>query len=144
MTGEGGGGRTGRHAAGRAPEAPPPVLVQRPGPPDLVQVPGSPESPGSADLGPPPPLRPPLIVRRLVFIVVLVIVAASVVVTVLVGFRAGGYTLAFALFLASAARALLPAEYCLGLLVRSRRLDAATTLLLGVAVAVVAAIVPPG
>ena len=131
VTGEG-GGRTGRHAAGRAPEAPPPELVE------LVERSGPP------DLGPPPPLRPPLIVRRLVFIIVLVVVAASVVVTALVGFRAGGYTLAFALLLASAARALLPAEYCLGLLVRSRRLDAATTLLLGVAVAVVAAIVPPG
>ena len=125
MTGEG-GGRTGRHAAGPAPDAP------------------SPELSGSPEPGAVPPLRPPLIVRRLVFIVVLVIVAASVVVTALVGFRAGGYTLAFALLLASAARALLPAEYCLGLLVRSRRLDAATTLLLGVAVAVVAAIVPPG
>jgi hypothetical protein len=90
------------------------------------------------------PLRPPLIVRRAVFTVVLLMVAASVVVTAFVDFRLGGYVLAAALLLASVARTVLPPEYCLGLLVRSRRFDAMITLVLAVAVAVLAKIVPPG
>ena len=90
------------------------------------------------------PLRPPLIVRRAVFIVVLILVAASVAVTLFVDFRLGGYVLAGALLLASAARALLPPEYCLGLLVRSRRFDATVTLVLALAIAVLARVVPVG
>jgi len=74
--------------------------------------------------------------------VVLLLVAASVVVTAFVDFRLGGYVLAGALLLASAARALLPPEYCLGLLVRSRRFDATVTLVLGLTIAVLARVVP--
>jgi hypothetical protein len=71
-------------------------------------------------------------------------VAASVAVTALVDFRLGGYVLGAALLLASVARTVLPPEYCLGLLVRSRRFDATITLVLAVAVAVTAKVVPSG
>ena len=64
--------------------------------------------------------------RRLAFTAVLLTVAASVVVTVLVDFRAGGYVLAGACALAASFRAVLPEQYCLGLLVRSRRIDVTT------------------
>ena len=92
----------------------------------------------------PEPLSPPLFVRRLVFVAVLVTVAASVPVTLLAGFRPGGSVLAAALLMSSVARAVLPAQYCLGLLVRSRRADAITTAVLAVSVAICAAIVPDG
>jgi hypothetical protein len=91
-----------------------------------------------------PPLHPPLVVRRLVFVGVLVVMAVSVPVTVLAGFRAGGGVLSSALLMSSLARAVLPAEYCLGLLVRSRRLDVFTSFVLAVAVFVCAWIVPEG
>ena len=64
--------------------------------------------------------------------------------TVLVDFRAGGYVLAAACGLAASFRALLPEQYCLGLLVRSRRIDVTTAVVLALAVGVVAGIVPPG
>ncbi|HYY10658.1 MAG TPA: DUF3017 domain-containing protein [Kineosporiaceae bacterium] len=82
--------------------------------------------------------------RRLAFTAVLLTVAASVVVTVLVDFRTGGYVLAGACVLAASFRAALPEQYCLGLLVRSRRIDVTTALVLAVAVGLVAGIVPPG
>jgi hypothetical protein len=87
---------------------------------------------------------PPLQVRRSVFVFVLMIVAASVGLTLIRGFRVGGYVLAAALLTASVARAVLPPQYCLGLIVRSRRLDVLTTLVLAVTVAFAAAIVPGG
>jgi Protein of unknown function (DUF3017) len=80
--------------------------------------------------------------RRVAFTIVLVVLAASVLVTVLVDFRAGGYVLATSLGLAALFRAVLPERYCLGLLVRTRRLDVTTAAVLAVAVAVVAGIVP--
>ncbi len=80
--------------------------------------------------------------RRVVFTVVLVIVAISVAVTYAVDFRIGGYILAASLGLAAVCRAVLPERYCLGLLVRTRRMDATTAALLAVALAVVAGIVP--
>ena len=127
-----GGGR--HRAAEQAGRTGPPVRSD-PAPPTgdlpVVRIPDAPI-----------PLSPPLIVRRLVFTAVLVVVAASVLVTVLAGFRAGGTVLAGALLLAAVARAVLPAEYCLGLLVRSRQVDAAMSLVLAVAVAVCAWIVP--
>jgi hypothetical protein len=61
--------------------------------------------------------------RRIAFVAVLLVAASAVVVSVLVDSRAGGYTLAGALALAAALRALLPEKYCLGLLVRSRQVD---------------------
>jgi hypothetical protein len=82
--------------------------------------------------------------RRLAFTAVLLTVAASVAVTLLVDFRTGGYVLAGACALAASCRAVLPEQYCLGLLVRSRRIDVTTALVLAVAVGVVAGIVPPG
>jgi hypothetical protein len=82
--------------------------------------------------------------RRLAFTAVLVTVAASVVVTVLVDFRVGGYVLAGACVMAASFRAALPDKYCLGLLVRSRRIDVTTAIVLAVAVGAVAGIVPPG
>jgi hypothetical protein len=91
-----------------------------------------------------PPLSPSLVVRRLMFVGVLVVAALSVPVTVLVDFRAGAGVLAAALLMSSLARALLPAEYCLGLLVRSRRVDVLTSFVLAVAVFVCAWIVPSG
>ena len=81
-------------------------------------------------------------VRRLAFTAVLLVVAASVLVTVLVDFRLGGYVLAAALALSAGFRAGLPERYCLGLLVRSRRLDVLAAAVLAVGVAVFAALVP--
>lgn len=80
--------------------------------------------------------------RRTAFVVVLGVVALSVVVTWGIDFRLGGYVLAFALLLAAAFRAFLPARLCLGLLIRSRRLDVTMSLVLAVAVAVLARSVP--
>ena len=82
--------------------------------------------------------------RRLAFTAVLLTVAASVVVTVLVDFRTGGYVLAGACVLAASFRAALPEQYCLGLLVRSRRIDVTTAVVLAIAVGVVAGVVPAG
>ena len=80
--------------------------------------------------------------RRVAFVAVLCVVAASVIVTVTVDFRVGGYVLAAALGAAAVMRAVLPEEYCLGLLVRSRRVDVTIDALLAVAVFVGAQIVP--
>jgi hypothetical protein len=89
--------------------------------------------------------------RRIAFTVVLLVAAVSVVVTVgfrlggltLAGdFRRGGYLLAGALGLAALMRAVLPERYCLGLLVRSRRVDVLAAAALAVAVALTARIVP--
>jgi hypothetical protein len=81
-------------------------------------------------------------VRRLAFTAVLLVVAVSVATTVLVDFRLGGYLLAGALALSAAFRAGLPERYCLGLLVRSRRVDVVAAAVLAVAVAVLANAVP--
>jgi hypothetical protein len=63
---------------------------------------------------------------------------------VLVDFRVGGYVLAGACVMAASFRAALPEQYCLGLLVRSRRIDVTTAIVLAVAVGAVAGIVPAG
>lgn len=80
--------------------------------------------------------------RRLAFTAVLLVLAASVAVTVRYSVRGGGYLLAASLGLAALFRAVLPEQYSLGLLVRTRRIDVTTALVLAVAVAVVAGIVP--
>ena len=80
--------------------------------------------------------------RRIAFVVVLGVVALSVLATVTWSFRLGGYLLGAALLLAATMRLVLPAKYCLGLLVRSRRLDVLTAVVLGVAVLVVVYLVP--
>jgi DUF3017 family protein len=80
--------------------------------------------------------------RRVAFTIVLVVLAVSVAVTYVVDFRAGGYILAGSLGLAALFRALLPERYCLGLLVRTRRMDVVTAAVLAVSVAVVAGVVP--
>ncbi|HVN11736.1 MAG TPA: DUF3017 domain-containing protein [Kineosporiaceae bacterium] len=80
--------------------------------------------------------------RRVAFTLVLVVLALSVAVTVVVDFRAGGYVLAASLGLAALFRAVLPERYCLGLLVRTRRMDVTAAVVLAVAVAVLAGIVP--
>jgi hypothetical protein len=80
--------------------------------------------------------------RRLAFVGVLLVAGLSVVLTVAVDFRVGGYVLAAALAGAAVLRATLPEKYCLGLLVRSRRIDVAIDAALAVAVAVSAQIVP--
>ena len=80
--------------------------------------------------------------RRVAFTIVLAVVAISVAVTYFVDFRAGGYLLAAALGLSALCRAVLPERYCLGLLVRTRRVDVVTAAVLAAAVAVVAGIVP--
>jgi hypothetical protein len=87
---------------------------------------------------------PSLPVRRAAFAVVLLLVACSLPVTLLAGFRAGGYVLALAALTGGTARAFLPEYLCLGLLVRSRRQDAATLFALGAAVAVATRILPGG
>jgi hypothetical protein len=80
--------------------------------------------------------------RRIAFVVVLGVVALSVLVTVTIDFRLGGYLLGAALLMAATMRLVLPAKYCLGLLVRSRQSDVLTALLLGLAIVVVAYLVP--
>ncbi len=80
--------------------------------------------------------------RRIAFVVVLVVMAAAVLVSWLGHFRSGGYLLAGAMALAAAMRATLPEKYCLGLLVRSRRVDVVTAAVFAVAIAFTAAIVP--
>ncbi|NLT54017.1 MAG: DUF3017 domain-containing protein [Actinomycetales bacterium] len=80
--------------------------------------------------------------RRMAFVGVLLVMATAVLVTVVADFRAGGYLLAAALGLAALLRAVLPATLCLGLLVRSRRQDVVTALVLGTAVAVLARTLP--
>jgi Protein of unknown function (DUF3017) len=80
--------------------------------------------------------------RRLAFVAVLLAMASSVVVSVVVDARAGGYTLAGALALAALMRGLLPAKYCLGLLVRSRQLDVLVDGGLAIVLFVLANIVP--
>jgi hypothetical protein len=91
---------------------------------------------------PPAGTGPPLLVRRAVFIGVLALVAGSVLVTWFVNFRAGGWVLSSAAVLGAVARAVLPEYLCLGLLVRSRRQDVVTLLVIGVALAVSVGIVP--
>lgn len=81
-------------------------------------------------------------IRRVAFVVVLLVAAASVLVTVLVNFRLGGYTLAAALALAAIMRATMPEKYCLGLLVRSRRVDVAIDAAFAAAVFLGAQVVP--
>jgi Protein of unknown function (DUF3017) len=66
------------------------------------------------------------------------------VLTVVVGYRPGGYSLALTLAVAALLRGVLPPQRCLGLIVRSRRADVATTVLLAIAVALAAWIVPGG
>jgi Protein of unknown function (DUF3017) len=85
---------------------------------------------------------PSLPIRRAAFAAVLTLVAASVLATFVLDARAGGYILALALLVGGTARALLPDYLTLGLLVRSRQQDVATLLALGVAVAVMARLVP--
>lgn len=80
--------------------------------------------------------------RRIAFVVVLAAVALSVLVTVLWSFWVGGYLLGAALLLAATMRLVLPARYCLGLLVRSRPLDVLTAATLGLAILIVAYLVP--
>ena len=80
--------------------------------------------------------------RRLAFVVVLGVVALSVLATWTISFRLGGYLLAGALLLAATMRLVLPAKFCLGLLVRSRPLDVAIAATLGVALLVMVNLVP--
>jgi hypothetical protein len=80
--------------------------------------------------------------RRLAFVAVLLVTAAAVVVTAFIDFRRGGYLLALALALAAALRAMLPDRYCLGLLVRSRRIDVVTAATMAVALFVTVSVVP--
>lgn len=85
---------------------------------------------------------PSLPTRRAAFFVVLLLATVSVPVTIGIGFRIGAYVLALALLVGGVARALLPDHLTLGLLVRSRQQDVATLVGLGVAVAVLARLVP--
>jgi hypothetical protein len=81
--------------------------------------------------------------RRIAFVCVLLVAAASVVMTIVRNdFRIGGYLLAAALAAAAVLRAALPEKYCLGLLVRSRRIDVTIDALLALGVFVGARIVP--
>jgi len=80
--------------------------------------------------------------RRIAFVVVLSFMALSILVTWAVSFRVGGYVLAGALGLAAVLRASLPDRYCLGLLVRPRRLDVAVAASFAAAIALTATIVP--
>lgn len=85
---------------------------------------------------------PSLPVRRIAFVVVLLLVAAALPLTVLINFQVGGYAVALAAIVGGTARAVLPANLCLGLLVRSRQQDVITLYGLGVAIALLAWKVP--
>jgi hypothetical protein len=81
-------------------------------------------------------------IRRIAFVLVLLVVGTSVIISAAGLFRLGGYLLAASLVLAATLRGTLPARYCLGLLIRSRRIDVVTMLVLAVAVGVMARSVP--
>jgi len=85
---------------------------------------------------------PSLPVRRIAFLVVLLLVAAALPLSMLINFQVGGYALALAAVVGGTARAVLPANLCLGLLVRSRQQDVLTLYSLGIAIAVLAWKVP--
>ena len=87
---------------------------------------------------------PSLPVRRIAFLIVLLLVAASLPITMLTSFKAGGLSLALAAIVGGTARAVLPDNLCLGLLVRSRQQDVLTMYALGIAVALLAWKVPGG
>jgi hypothetical protein len=74
--------------------------------------------------------------RRAAFSIVVSMMLTSLIVVVLVGYQEGGYCLSATFVLAAAMRAVLPARWCLGLLVRSRRLD--VLMFAGLAVAMLA------
>lgn len=82
--------------------------------------------------------------RRFAFVLVLAVMASSVVVSLAGQWRVGGYVLASSLALAAVLRATLPDKYCLGLLVRGRRMDTIVAALFAVAIAVTASVVPAG
>jgi hypothetical protein len=75
--------------------------------------------------------------RRAAFSIVVGLLVISIGVVVFVGFRPGSYCLIASLTIAAAMRAFLPARWCLGLLVRSRKLDVLMLLSLAVAMALV-------
>ena len=81
-------------------------------------------------------------IRRVAFVSVLLVAGTSVLVTAFGMFRLGGYILAASLVLSALLRGTLPARYCLGLLVRSRRIDVVTMLILAAAVGGLAPSVP--
>jgi hypothetical protein len=83
-------------------------------------------------------------IRRLAFDLVLLVAGASLLVTAMGMFRLGGYVLAASLLLSALLRGVLPARYCLGMLIRSRRIDVVTMLVLAVAVGGLARSVPGG
>ena len=83
-------------------------------------------------------------IRRVAFVSVLLVSVLSVLVAAAGMFRLGGYLLSASLLLAALLRGSLPARYCLGLLVRSRRIDVVTMLILAVAVAGLGRSVPSG
>jgi hypothetical protein len=66
----------------------------------------------------------------------------SILACVFVGFTVGGYLLSATLVVAAVFRLTLPPEYCLGLIVRSRRTDVITCLVLAVSLALSARAVP--
>lgn len=80
--------------------------------------------------------------RRAAFSGVVALMVASLAMVEFVDFRVGGYCLAATLLLGGALRAFLPAQLCLGLLVRSRRIDVSMMVGLGLAVAAVVWRVP--
>jgi hypothetical protein len=84
-------------------------------------------------------VRPKL---RVAFVEVVVLMVLSVLACVFFGFAVGGYALAGTLVVAAVFRLTLPPEYCLGLIVRSRRTDVITCLILAVSLVLSASSVP--
>jgi hypothetical protein len=79
---------------------------------------------------------------RFAFVVVIALMLLSILACVLIGFTVGGYALAATLTVAALFRLTLAPEYCLGLIVRSRRTDVITCLVLAVSLAFLAGSVP--
>jgi hypothetical protein len=80
--------------------------------------------------------------RRAAFMVIVSMMFASLAVVVFIGFRAGGYALAATFALAALVRAVFPAEWCLGLLIRSRRVDVAFFIAFAIGLAGVVSRIP--
>lgn len=79
---------------------------------------------------------------RFAFVVVVVLMLLSILACILFGFTVGGYALAATLTIAALFRLSLAPEYCLGLIVRSRRTDVITCLVLAVSLTLLARSVP--
>jgi hypothetical protein len=103
-----------------------------------VTSPGAPGHPGA-----PPPIRGGWVARQWPLLLVLGGSAAGLGIVALGHFRTGCLLLGSSVLFAAVARAVLPPRRVGLLVVRSRPFDVAVLLVLGVALVILAAVVPP-